>query len=388
MSSRTSDQEPIISPSIPNFKEDNDRDALSNEVTEPLLPVSSRDNTSQLTRVVRESGRPEAFQEQVSRFLTQNTGLFLICLSQLSSSCMGASVQMLNKRERPFPPTQILVFRQVVSMTVLSRRYHGVNHPLLGPPEVRYLLVLRGTAGFCGVFGTYYALQYLSLPDATVIAFLSPFFTSFGSTFFLREPFSRRNFFAGILSLAGVILIARPKALFGQSSVVNESNPDDLADKTTAEQRLMAVGVALLGAIGISTAYISLRAIGKRAHPLHCMNYFALFSGMISILIIVFTGADVVIPTDWNAVLLLIAVTVFGFGAQILLVWGLRKETASRGSLAIYTQVIVFAYILERLLFHATPSLLSLIGTLIILGSGLFVAVGPHFKIPKFSGRN
>jgi len=73
-------------------------------------------------------------------------------------------------------------------------------------------------------------------------------------------------------------------------------------------------------------------------------------------------------------VILLIAVSFFGFGFQILLAWGLRKETASRGSLAVYTQ-IVFAYILERIVFHETPSLLSVIGTGIILGSGLFVAL-------------
>ncbi|EEB94851.1 hypothetical protein MPER_06272 [Moniliophthora perniciosa FA553] len=53
---------------------------------------------------------------------------------------------------------------------------------------------------------------------------------------------------------------------------------------------------------------------------------------------------------------------------------GLQREAAGRATMAVYTQII-FATIFERIWFHTVPSLLSIIGTLIIIGSALYVAL-------------
>jgi hypothetical protein len=72
---------------------------------------------------------------------------------------------------------------------------------------------------------------------------------------------------------------------------------------------------------------------------------------------------------------------------------GLQREKAGRGSLAMYTQVILFsrryriprlrclppqllwATTIERVLFHTRTSFLSVVGTIIILSAALWVAV-------------
>ena len=59
---------------------------------------------------------------------------------------------------------------------------------------------------------------------------------------------------------------------------------------------------------------------------------------------------------------------------------GLQRETAGRGSLALYTQ-IVFATILERTFFKVSPSALSVLGTLIIVASAVYVAVSSFLLI-------
>lgn len=43
----------------------------------------------------------------------------------------------------------------------------------------------------------YYSLQYLSLSDATVLTFLSPFSTALAGYFFLGEAFSAKEAVAG-----------------------------------------------------------------------------------------------------------------------------------------------------------------------------------------------
>ncbi|KAG2063766.1 hypothetical protein BDR04DRAFT_1085067 [Suillus decipiens] len=56
---------------------------------------------------------------------------------------------------------------------------------------------------------------------------------------------------------------------------------------------------------------------------------------------------------------------------------GLPRETVSRGIAGMYTQVL-FAVILERLIFGVMPSPLSVIGAAIIMFSALYVVASGH----------
>lgn len=82
----------------------------------------------------------------------------------------------------------------------------------------------------------------------------------------------------------------------------------------------------------------------------------------------------IVWPNSISWVLLMIAISLFGFSLQLLLTMGFQRETASRGSLATYTR-IVFAEISDRVIFYSKLSGLSLIGTAIVLTSAIYVAV-------------
>lgn len=98
-----------------------------------------------------------------------------------------------------------------------------VDDPILGPKEVRPLLIFRGVSGcvsspflslycpsidlrtrFFGLFGIYYSLQYLSLSDATVLTFLSPLCTAIAGALFLKEKMRRTQALAGRKRLFGL----------------------------------------------------------------------------------------------------------------------------------------------------------------------------------------
>ena len=117
-----------------------------------------------------------------------------------------------------------------------------------------------------------------------------------------------------------------------------------------------------------------IRAIGKRASPLHSMTFFSLWCCIASFSGMMIFKTPVVWPNSISWVLLIIATSLCGFTVQLFLTMGLQRETASRGSLATYTQ-IVFAEISDRIIFHSELSVLGLIGTAIILTSALYVAV-------------
>jgi drug/metabolite transporter (DMT)-like permease len=121
---------------------------------------------------------------------------------------------------------------------------------------------------------------------------------------FLKEPFTKTEQWGGYVSLAGVVLIARPSALFAGSSGSSESETPTvtegvarmmirMADNSTTTpvtdsegitvaQRLSGVGFALVGVFGAACAYTTIRWIGKRAHPLVSVNYFGCWCSMVS----------------------------------------------------------------------------------------------------------
>ncbi|KAG8895909.1 hypothetical protein FRB99_000283 [Tulasnella sp. 403] len=89
----------------------------------------------------------------------RNLGLLFIAASTLMGSLMLVVVKLMSNTvsdrdvERPHVPT-------VEDGDYLdSLHYDKVPDPFLGPKGVRRWLVLRGVAGFFGLFGAYYSVQ-------------------------------------------------------------------------------------------------------------------------------------------------------------------------------------------------------------------------------------
>lgn len=140
---------------------------------------------------------------------------------------------------------------------------------------------------------------------------------------------------AAYVSLFGVILIARPVSLFaalthkgeasspeisqGNLTSVNTTLPSSnrLAadyDAVTPTQRATAVGIAMLGVLGAAGAYTTIRWIGKRAHPLISVNYFATWCTIVSIIAMLFMpGVGFLLPRYFKDWCYLIFLGVCGF---------------------------------------------------------------------------
>ena len=143
------------------------------------------------------------------------------------------------------------------------------------------------------------SLLYLPLADATVITFLAPGISCWACSILIKEPFTRIDKIGTLTSLVGVVFIARPTSMFDFSSTNTgptagntdmsstgnaTSSPGSASDydQVTPNQRLAAVGIALVGVFGAVSAYTTIRWIGKRAHPLISVNYFATWCFMVS----------------------------------------------------------------------------------------------------------
>ncbi|KAI1763066.1 hypothetical protein GGR53DRAFT_388051 [Hypoxylon sp. FL1150] len=357
----------------------------------------------------------ESAWQKFKGFYERNIGLFFVFVAQVFASLMTMATRLLETGfETKFHALQIIFVRMLATSILgcLYMWYKQVPNFPLGRRDIRGLLVVRGLAGFTGLFCSYYSLSYLNISDATVISFLVPTMTAFICFIALREPFTVKETMAGIVAFVGVLFIARPTFLFPRHS---ESLPEErdttrfVADKpkgivpsvpATPAERSVAVLLAVIGSFAAAAAYSTIRVIGKRAHSLVSVNYFAVLATVGScFIILVHPDLQFEIPqnaTQWYGYIcmlspspllifllriLLVAIGVAGFLLQFLLTEGLQREKAGRATNLIYTQM-VFALVLERIVWGTTPPAESLFGSALIIGSAIWVSLQKNKTAP------
>lgn len=323
-----------------------------------------------------------------------NLGLVLIAIAQLCYSAMNLFVTLLDEREgedapgrgKDHPPITALEVVLVECFIIwlgatAAMLLFRTPHPFLGPPGTRVLLTLRGIFGFLSTLFLYMALQNLTLSDATSITFLGPLVTGVTAALVLHEPFSVREAVAGMGSLGGVLLIAKPAAIFGSAadgSVPSSGGGDtppieDGSDTRDASKRVVGVIVALLSVLSMSGAWVSLRKIGRSASTYHSIAYFALASWTLSLAGMLALGQPLVVPSSIQSGFLLAMVGVFSLGAQVAQTLGLQRESAARAATMSYLQII-FATFFQVVIIGTSLEFLSVVGSVLILANGAWVA--------------
>ncbi|HEU4629473.1 MAG TPA: DMT family transporter [Gemmatimonadaceae bacterium] len=246
------------------------------------------------------------------------------------------------------PTVEVVLVRSVVTL-VLSAAM--LRHAGVAPWGRRHgRLVLRGVLGFCALLCFYYALTHLPIADATVLQYMNPVFTALLAAGLLGERLALGEVAATAVSLAGVVLVARPSVLFGGAVALP----------------LHAVAIALLGALCSASAYVTVRSMGRAEHPLVVVFYFPLVS--------VPLGLPLVLPVwvwptarEWAV---LAGVGIATQIAQVYLTKGLQLEPAGRATAVGYLQV-VFAAVWGLLFFGERPGLWTVGGTLLVAAGTL-----------------
>ncbi|KAJ5587883.1 uncharacterized protein N7459_003648 [Penicillium hispanicum] len=336
------------------------------------------------------AARPRrAWQARMRTFWLTNKGMFLVLLAQMFGASMNVMTQVLEIYSS-MHPFQILFARMSVTAlaSYLYMWYARVPAPL-GTRPVLGLLLLRATCGFLGVYGLYYSVQYLPLSEATVLTFLAPILTCYACSFLIPgETFSRRQQLAAVVSLVGVVLIARPFQTLdsddrGDGQGTGETENPGAAD---SYHHVLATIVASVGVLGAAGAYTSIRIIGRRAHPLVSVTYFSTVTTVISfIAMAVVPGVPFRLPSTWIEWTLMVGLGVCGFLLQFMLTAGLsyvppasvaspKPGQGSRATSMVYTQML-FALFYDKVIWGSTLSPVSWAGSALILACAISVAM-------------
>jgi drug/metabolite transporter (DMT)-like permease len=265
-------------------------------------------------------------------------------------AAMSVLVKLSGQR---LPSMQVVFVRAVLTLalSVWLVRRAGVR-PALG--RRHRPLLLRGLFGSVALSCFYYSLVHLPLAEATVVQYTNPVFTALLAAWLLGERFHWAEAACAAASLAGVVLVAQPAALFGRGGAAIPTG---------------AAAVALLGALCSAVAYVMVRRVGTSESPLVVVLYLPLVTVPLSL---PFAVARWTWPTpaEWLA---LVGVGITTQVAQLHMTRGLQLETASRATAVGYLQ-IVFAAAWGALLFGQWPNRWAVLGAALIVGSTLAVA--------------
>ena len=118
----------------------------------------------------------------------RSIGLIYMILANVMFSAMGLTIKALSKSSERIPVLELVAIRGSIGFLLcLGLMWREGIKEYFGPPETRKLLLIRGLAGFTSLTFNLYALNALSLGDATVLGFLAPTFTGLLGKIVLKE---------------------------------------------------------------------------------------------------------------------------------------------------------------------------------------------------------
>ena len=279
------------------------------------------------------------------------TGIAQICFAMLLVPVLDVFAKLLG---RTFDPVQVTFMRFVMQIILLTPfivwgRLWTIPKGTLGMQFARGVLLAIATVCF------FAALQHLPLAEAITIYFVQPLLLTVISTLFLGERLRLRRITAIAIGLVGVIIILQPSLIvFGWPA-----------------------SLPLITAIAMACYVALTRRLVAQVHP-YQMQMMVGFSATATLGFALLVGPIFEIPWTsfvWPTSQQLTWVASMGLAAtigHIFIVWATRNAPASILAPFQYLEIVT-ATILGYLVFHDLPAKSTIIGSLVIIASGIYL---------------
>jgi drug/metabolite transporter (DMT)-like permease len=248
---------------------------------------------------------------------------------------MNLCIKYLNH----IPAHQIIFIRSVVTFCITFYLIKKQNLNLWG--NNKGWLILRGVAGFAGLFCYVITVQHMPLASAVTIQYLSPVFTLIIAHFMLDDELKLRNWIFTIVSLSGVFLVK------GFDERISQ----------------LMLGLGVFSALMSGFAYSCIRKVNQSDHALVIVFYFPLVT-LPFVTPYSLTHWTTPTSTDW---LLLIATGIFTQFGQYFMTKAYQLERVANVSILTYLGTL-YALAIGYLLFDEKFSTMSLLGMTLIIG--------------------
>lgn len=267
---------------------------------------------------------------------------------------------------------EITLFRLCVQFVIILpiMFYKRETVDILGPENLRIPLWLRGFAGSTNLIFLYLAVTSLPLGDAVTITYLSLVLIPFGSKIVLKESLTVMDMVFAIISLTGVVLIARPSFFF----------PSENEDQSSTNT--MGVIYALISSVMRVASVVTLRMVGPSTYPFLNMIYYCACGIVTSSVIL--SAIQVFEYPCQRSLPFLCTMGVLGVLGQFFLTMSSKTERA--GTVAILkASQIIFVYAMQVIILQDIPNPLSLAGAALVLSSSVGIGIRKFFTGKKKS---
>jgi len=219
------------------------------------------------------------------------------------------------------------------------------------------LHLLRSFAGCFALISTFIAIKYLPLAEVVSISFAAPVFVTIFSILYLKEKVGFKRWFAVTSGLIGVLIITKPgTALFNIYSIF-----------------------PLFYCIGFSIVTVSIKKLSKTEPDYLIAFYFTILLILISIFFLFFE--DWKLPSLKDFIFLSL-VGICGSIANLFMTSAYRIAEASLITPLKYLSIIS-AIIAGYYIFSEIPSVITLIGSMLIVLSSFIIFMREKIKNKK-----
>ncbi len=276
-------------------------------------------------------------------------GIFLKVAATFVFALMSLVIKWLSTN---FPVGQLVFFRSAFAMFPLLL-WIGWTSELKDTFYTKNLKghLMRSLAGVGGMFMSFGALHYLSLPDATAITYITPLLVTVLGALVLHETIRIWRWSAIGVGFCGVLIMLSP--------FMGHSGGPDLA---------LGAMIGLTGTVFSAFASIAVRKLAGTEKTGAIVFYFSLITALAGL---VTAGFGWIKPTPTEFALLVLAGFLGGVG-QILHTASLRFAPVS--VIAPFEYItLIWASLFGYIVFGDVPAQAVIIGAIIVISAGLFI---------------
>ncbi|KAJ8038514.1 Solute carrier family 35 member G1 [Holothuria leucospilota] len=322
--------------------------------------VLDKDNICQPDARKISNARDQTRSANVWWLIFRHRGVAFVLLASFFSALHSVLARFVKEDMHPIQISFTRFLHQLLfALPVLT--FSGIS-PKPESKAVLFMLIARGVVGTIALTSFFYAFQYTSVGDATAVVFGSPVFVGMFARIFLKEPFGILDFMLVVIVIGGVFLISQPPFLFGGEEGERHS--------TEYIGALFALGTCIC----VSLTTILMGKMGK----LHIntfkivLYYAALATSTTALLTTIFQVWSM--PSCGIVRFALVGMGVLNFFSQCLITYSLSLERSVFVSILRANEVI-FAYLLEFSIFGVTPSIIPLIGVILVLSGSILASL-------------
>lgn len=280
-----------------------------------------------------------AGDSMIDSVANKNTkGIICIIASAFFFSLMFLFIRMSGD----IPTLQKCFFRNAIAMVIaLATIFRSGQGFSIGDGNFKYLF-LRAFGGTIGLICNFYAIDKLSISDASMLNKLSPFFAIVFSYFVLKERADRFEWTAVIIAFIGALFVVKP----------------------TFSMEVIPALIAVIGGCGAGFAYTFVRKLGMRGErSMMVVLFFSSFSTLVTLPYVIFNFT----PMSLTQFAYLLLCGIAAAGGQIFITKAYSYAPAKEISVYDFS-IVIFTAVWGFIFLNQIPDYLSIIGYVIIIG--------------------